>query len=246
MTPRSIRSALPALAAGIALLAPEALLANGSSEPSQVPYAALTPADAFSGLYVGLGGLRADNGDDRVGITLPGGVVANAGLLANAGTAASLVVGYRYSVLQGGEGTPGTYLGLELDLQSGDISDTDSLAGVDSSSNVRNSVSVRAQLGVALRDDILVYGFYGLLRGKVDYAAQGNFGGTPIDIAGSFTGSGETYGIGIDYALTESWTIRGEISENNLGITELTGAGGEFTEATPAWRSVKLAAIYRF
>ena len=234
------------LVAGLSLLVPEALLANGSSEPSQVPYAALTPADAFSGLYVGLGGLRADNGDDRVGITLPGGVAANAGFLGNAGTAASLVVGYRYSVLQGGEGTPGTFVGLELDLQSGDISDTDSLAGVDSSSNVKSSVSVRAQLGVALRDDILVYGFYGLLRGNVDYSAQGSFGGTPIDIADTFTGSGETYGIGLDYALSQNWTIRGEISDNNLGITELTGAGGEFTEATPGWRAVKLAAIYRF
>ena len=247
MTCPSRASIATVAAASLVAFLPSIALANGGAPvPESPPTAPASSAHSFAGPYIGLGLVGAGNGDDRVGITLPGDIVGNAGKLSMQGAMGQLALGYRFPLSNGETTAVPVLIGLELDIQSGRVEDSDSAVGVDSTSRVKRLTTLRAQVGVPVREDLLVYGFYGVVRTKVDYSAQGVFGGTPVDISERYSANGSTYGVGIEYAFSDDWSVRGELGVTDLGVTELTGAGGEFTEATPSWTSLSIAAVYRF
>lgn len=89
--------------------------------------------------------------------------------------------------------------------------------------------TVRGRLGIAPICRLLIYGTGGFAYGSVDYSAQTNFGTTffhgssyPVDF--TETDTGWCAGGGLEYALTNHWTVRAEYLRYDLGDESRTAA----------------------
>ena len=130
-------------------------------------------------------------------------------------------------------------LGAEADFQGSDIEghETDSPIIQNNGTPFPNAGSflaaheriqwlgtVRGRIGFAPICRLLIYGTGGFAYGNVDYSANANFGNGnstyPVDFTDTKTGW--TAGGGLEYALSNHWTVRAEYLHYDLGDASRT------------------------
>lgn len=236
---KSVRSAL--IGATIATLAAMPVSAGGLApatiEP-EVAAPAIVPVPSYStrfaGGYVGGGLGYAFRGDDKVGIIGPAGTVT-AGDMRLKGALAEVHAGYRWQ--------PGVIVwGLELGAEGGNVEADASGFGQNSDTELKYAVTLRSSLGYTLNDDTLLYGFAGVSRAKFDYSISG----VPMNLDQRVSRTGYVVGLGVERALSEKWSLRGEYQYSNYGKERLTDAAGFQTNVTPKYHSVRVGVNYSF
>ncbi|MDM7900793.1 porin family protein, partial [Brucella melitensis] len=127
----------------------------------------------------------------------------------------------------------GLVLGGEADFQgstvksklvdNGDLSDigvAGNLSG-DESFGLETKVqwfgTVRARLGFTPTERLMVYGTGGLAYGKVKTSLSAYDDGESFSAGNSKTKAGWTLGAGVEYAVTNNWTLKSEYLYTDLG-----------------------------
>jgi outer membrane immunogenic protein len=201
--------------------------ASAADLPVKAPYSAVAPF-SWTGFYVGgsAGYLSQNatqtdlNGRLTVGLSNYG-VPGHSGLF-------GVNAGYNYQM-------NAVVVGLEADIafaggnNSNEVSYFNGSCRFGFSSKLSSLSTVRGRLGYAV-DRALIYGTAGWAYGHVkNDVTTTNFGGVAFSESGSR--SGWTAGGGLEYALTNSWTVRAEGLYVDLGTknaTDLAGSGTQF------------------
>jgi outer membrane immunogenic protein len=93
--------------------------------------------------------------------------------------------------------------------------------------------TLRARLGYAPAESVLLYATGGLAYGQVKtgYSYESVVGDDVIDVSGSRskTKLGYTLGSGAEYALSSNWTLKGEYLWTDLGKTKISYADADVT-----------------
>ena len=234
-----------AYSAAFAVLATSAIAADLPSRvAAPAPYMAAVPIFSWTGLYVGVNGGGVFNGgrDNNyattgfpVGINgNPAVIFGNSGVNNNGSLTGGAQIGYNWQMSQ-------FVFGIEADIQGILRSDSNGaaatapvagLAGVapyaiaSNGANIGNYFgTIRGRLGFAY-DRALFYvtgGFaYGDTRGggTINYYNATNPTGVPTasyTSNSSGTRTGYALGAGMEYAVTNNWTVRGEYTYIDLG-----------------------------
>ncbi|MDB5551830.1 MAG: outer membrane protein Omp31 precursor [Rhizobium sp.] len=193
---RKVTLALAALLGTTALAAAADLPSRGYA-PAPV-YAA--PIFTWTGFYIGV---NAGYGGDKNSYSING--LGNIASITSGGFIGGGQIGYNYQFL----GTA-FVLGLEADLQATNIEGKVTILGLGIGSKLDYLGTVRARLGYAFTDRALIYATGGLAYGRVktNIANIISFGGT---------NTGWTAGAGIEYALTQNWSLKTEYLYVDLG-----------------------------
>ena len=187
-------------------------LPSRRAPPVYVPPPAI-PVFTWTGVYVGgqvgyefgsskalasnpvLGGLAAGGAN-------PGGIIGGAH------------IGYNYAI----PGTFGSFgalvVGLEGDVDGSSYKSTYLLGGISDSSKQSIQGSVRGRLGVAV-DRALFYATGGVAMGGLSNAYLNTLNG--LGNSYSHTRVGYTVGAGIEYAITNNWSVRAEYRYTDFG-----------------------------
>jgi len=128
-------------------------------------------------------------------------------------------------------------LGAETDFQGTDIEGHDSLFNFPDTTGAGNGPgaflfahermqwlgTVRGRIGFAPICRLLIYGTGGFAYGNVDYSANTNFdNGITYPVDFTETKTGWTAGGGVEYALTNHWTVKAEYLHYDLGDAHRT------------------------
>lgn len=196
------------------------------------PLMPVAPLFTWTGFYVGVHGGYSFAGDNNVRV---GGTPYIASYQAVGAVPASLKtsndgfvgggqIGYNYQI--------GTMVyGLEADVSFSDAKGAESSVNPFAATNVRQDLrtfgTVRGRLGYTPAERILLYVTGGVAFGDVKYAGGVTTAPTALAavvapgrvFAGSKTDTqmGWTVGGGLEYALTNSWTVKTEYLYYNLG-----------------------------
>jgi len=123
-------------------------------------------------------------------------------------------------------------LGIEADFQGTDIEGHDSTSPIIDITGAPNAPgsflfahermqwfgTARGRIGIAPICRLLIYGTGGFAYGNVDYSANTNFNnGITYPTRFTETETGWTAGGGLEYALTNHWTVRAEYLHYDLG-----------------------------
>jgi outer membrane immunogenic protein len=193
---RKVTLALAALLGTTALAAAADLPSRGYA-PAPV-YAA--PIFTWTGFYIGL---NAGYGGDKNTYSING--FGNVASITSGGFIGGGQIGYNYQFA----GTA-FVLGLEADLQATNIEGKITILGIGLGSKLDYLGTVRGRLGYAFTDRALIYATGGLAYGRVktNVANIISFGGS---------NTGWTAGAGIEYALTQNWSLKTEYLYVDLG-----------------------------
>jgi outer membrane immunogenic protein len=226
---------------------------RGTLKP--LPYAA-TPASNWSGAYVGLhAGYALGYDADATTAATPGFQA----LIAPGIAPGKLKVG-RDGFMGGGQvgynAQFGSFvMGAEADLSLMPKGQDSGFIGqpvlgtqllTSAKSEIRWFGTVRARLGVA-SDRVLVYATGGLAFADLKTSANVTGIQAPGLVwsdAKSATKFGWTLGAGLEYALTPSWTLKGEYLYYDLGKSELLATGNGAVRAIPALNGVDYGASF--
>jgi outer membrane immunogenic protein len=193
---RKVTLALAALLGTTALAAAADLPSRGYA-PAPV-YAA--PMFTWTGFYIGV---NAGYGGDKNTYSING--FGNIASITSGGFIGGGQIGYNYQFL-------GTSIvaGLEADLQATNIEGKVTILGLGLGTKLDYLGTVRARLGYAFLPNALFYVTGGLAYGnvKTNVANIISFGGT---------NTGWTAGAGIEYALTQNWSLKTEYLYVDLG-----------------------------
>lgn len=213
-------------------------LAGGASPERIIPYREPPPmVDRFIGPHAGVSLGFAAPGNDEVGISGPGiDGTEDIGEMGLGGAAFGVQAGYRWDL-------DTLLLGVEVSARAGDISaDFETDAG-EGSNSLGNNIAVRGEVGWEARSDTLLYGFAGATLGTFDFEVSRDAGG---EIEESFSRTGYLGGLGIERALNDKWSLRGEYQYSHFGSEELEGAGGYSASVTPDFHMLSLGLNYSF
>ena len=227
--------------AGVLALAGSAFAADLPSRAPPPVY--LPPALIFTwtGVYVG-GQIGYGWGTDGGNVSVPfaGGIAGGGYGGSPSGVIGGAHAGYNYQIQQ-------WVLGLEGDVNGTSLSDTvvspGGLAGL--SSNTRTDIqgSIRGRLGVAW-DRALIYATGG--------AAFGGFNTSyayPVGGSSSFSNTriGWTVGGGIEYAITNNWSVQVEYRYTDFGrFTDMPGGLGMVDQHHFTQNQVQAGFSYKF
>lgn len=231
-------SALVALATAVSTATVEAA-DLGPPRSAPAPEAYMEPVRGYSwrGFYVGLNGGYAWGSGDPIIVTQ--GVTTGAlDAIDPSGFFGGGQIGYNAQF--------GNFvLGLEADLQGGDISGSTSgnagaLGPFAASSEVNWLSTVRARAGFAA-DRMLIYATGGVAWADMDFSLS--------DGATTFTGNdtltGYAVGAGIEWALASNWTARAEYLYVDLEDAKFSG-GGTAASFDNAFHTMRVGLNYRF
>ena len=128
-------------------------------------------------------------------------------------------------------------LGAETDFQGTDIEGQDTRSPIINITGAPNAPgsflfaherlqwlgTARGRIGIAPICRLLIYGTGGFAYGNVDYSANTNFNnGTTYPVDFTETKTGWTAGGGIEYAISNHWTVRAEYLHYDLGDARRT------------------------
>ncbi len=140
--------------------------------------------------------------------------------------------------------------GVEADLQWSNIgtllSATAAGLSVTASSTLDYYGTVRARAGVVIVERALLYATGGYAYGRSTSAVTADLGGGPITLATTNNRSGWTAGVGIEYALTPSISLKTEYLHLNLGTRTLASGGGAFLNETVKTNILRTGLNFRF
>ncbi len=217
----------PALAGGLTQTTPETPIVE-----------VVTSAPVgFAGAYAGLSLGWAFPGDDQVGVSGPGiSGTDDIGELDLGGTSFGVQLGYRWDLAP-------VLLGVEVAATGGNISaDFDNSEG-EGENSLDYALSLRGSAGTEIARETLFYGFAGASYGKFDYSVTRDAGG---EFDENFNRTGYLGGVGLERAISDRWSLRGEYQYTNYGSEKLTDSDGYDTKATPDYHSVNIGLNYRF
>ena len=120
-------------------------------------------------------------------------------------------------------------IGIEADIQKSWMDDSIHVSpygfddSLDASVDIDWFGTVRARAGIAW-DRVLVYGTGGLAFGSIDYNARIEYD-APLTakLSSDDVEWGWVLGAGVEYALTDNWTVKGEYQYINLGDVTASG-----------------------
>ncbi|MCA3565354.1 MAG: porin family protein [Methylocystis sp.] len=188
------------------------------------------PVFTWTGFYVGLNAGYTWSNDNNLTVAasanpIVGNNILNSGAiprsvgLSRDGFLGGAQIGYNYQFA----GT-GVVLGVETDIQFADARSSTNVANplVGSSLNAKAQTNyfgtVRARLGYAVMPQMLLYITGGLAYGEANTTFTGQVAtGQTYQFSTSTVRTGWTIGGGIEYALNNNWTVRGEYLFYDLG-----------------------------
>jgi outer membrane immunogenic protein len=154
--------------------------------------------------------------------------------------------------------------GIVADVQAADINDdftrrltlkNGTHLTTDAESQVDWWGTVRGRLGWAF-NNVLIYGTGGLAWGSINYDVftKNTDNGVNAHMSDDYTEWGWTAGGGIDWGITENWTVGGQVLYVNLGEKQITGRTNRFadtnevlrTDATPDFWVARFLVNFRF
>jgi len=253
-----IKTVLLGGAAAVALAAPT--LAADLPYPVKAPAVAYVPAFSWTGLYLGgnVGYGWGDGSapwDNYLAWHYAGwdSIAANGGSDPT-GWFGGGQIGYNFQL------SNNVVLGAEADFQFGSLTDrlnyTAADIGLDDQdfgsidTKIESFGTVRARLGYAM-DRFLPYVTGGLAWGNVKVSEQwSSYTGGVYDPFWSGSASktetlwGWTVGGGLEYAVTDNWTVKGEYLYADLGDINWDSAAGTNIDVT--LQTVKLGVNYKF
>lgn len=231
---RNLSASALALALMFSTTAFAADLPSRRAAPVYTPVVA-PPMFTWTGLYVG-GQVGYDFGRAHSFAYAPGiGGLAAGGASAN-GVIGGAHVGYNYALPSvpgfGNLGGIHFVAGIEGDVDGSSASSSYGLGGLNVSANQNIQGSVRGRLGVAV-DRALFYATGGAAFGGLSDTYVNTFNG----LTDSFhhTRVGYTVGGGVEYAVTNNWSIRAEYRHTDFGrVTDVlaNSTGGGVTART--------------
>ena len=244
--PRSRGAARMAVLVASALaLGASGALAGAKHRPLETPRVALpeqpAPAPArydWSGPYGGVQLGYAFRGDDEVGLrgdNIQGNRII--GDLELSGPMVGIHAGHNWH-----RHDDNIVFGIEGGIGWANINDNTASNGNSASSEIDVTATLRGRLGYAM-DRNLLYVSGGLAAGRIDYQAESAEGGTISDRS---TRVGYTLGLGVETAIDNSWTLRGEYNYSNYRGNTLTGTNNLETRATPDHHWVTVGVNRRF
>lgn len=195
-----LTSALVCLAGGAALAAD---LPNTKAPPAFAPPPP-PPVFTWTGVYIG-GQVGYEWGTSNANLFTPGGAFVSGVSNTESGVVGGAHIGYNYQISQ-------LVFGLEGDVNGSSYNGSGFGGGLATSTREPIDGSVRGRLGFAW-DRVLFYGTGGVAFGDFqdNYAGPGGFD--------SFrhTRVGWTAGGGVEYAVTDNWSIRAEYRYTDFG-----------------------------
>lgn len=201
--------------AALAALSTASLAADLPSRKGPPVAPIYVPVFTWTGFYVGLQGGYAW-GDSKGTIGNAVGVPVLGYSYDTKGGVFGGHVGYNYQF------SPNFVAGVEGDLEWSGLKDslTSVPLGLTHSTKVEWQGSVRARLGVAF-DRALIYATGGVAFADVKHSVATFPGGVSL-LSGSDTRAGWTLGAGLEYALTNNVTVRGEYRYTDYGSNTAT------------------------
>lgn len=178
----------------------------------------------WTGLYAGLNAGYAFSGDDRFG---EAGV--NVGDLNVHGLFGGAQLGYNQQINN-------IVIGVETDIQGGDIHDSFSNTAGSGKDKIDWFGTLRGRAGFAA-DRALVYATGGLAYGGGKYTDAV----IVPSVSKTYSRLGWTVGGGVEYAVSDSISVKAEYLYANFGRFNVGG-----TKATPDFHSVRLGVNFRF
>ncbi|PYE89045.1 outer membrane protein [Phyllobacterium leguminum] len=239
----------------IALLASTALFFATSAMAADAIVSEPTPpaaaADTFSwtGGYIGLNaGYAGGEFKHPFSLSIEDETFSDSVDFDADGFVGGVQAGYNYQL------SNGIVLGAEADFQGstvkGDISgDLDGLTAK-GETEVEWFGTVRARLGYAATERLLVYGTGGLAYGKVKSSYSVTDGVDTVGESSSKTKAGWTVGAGAEYAIDNHWTVKGEYLYTDLGkrdLIDVSAGGSSFNlENDVQFHTVRVGLNYKF
>ena len=187
-------------------------LPSRRAPPVYVPPPAI-PVFTWTGLYVG-GQIGYEFGSSNAYASNPvfGGLASTSG--SPKGIIGGAHVGYNYGLPGFGySGTTGV-IGIEGDVDGANYKSTYALGGFSNSTSQPIQGSVRGRLGIAV-DRALFYGTGGVAFGDLKNTYLNPFNG--LSDSSSHTRVGYTVGAGVEYAITNNWSLRAEYRYTDFG-----------------------------
>ncbi len=190
--------------AAVAALASGAQAADLGSRRVEVPSAIMAPAFSWTGFYVGA---HVGYGSAQARYTDPSATLGNATLTVP-GVFGGIQTGYNWQMNN-------FVFGVEADISGTGLNKTLAFAAPFAGDTYRASVpyfgSLRARAGFAA-DRALFYvtGGLGVAQFSERYFDQSANAGAGATFRSSTTRVGYTVGAGIEYAVTNNWTVKGE------------------------------------
>jgi outer membrane immunogenic protein len=191
----------------------------------------IAPAFTWTGCYLGIhggGGATRSNFTDSASIFLQGPSDSGSNSWGNGGLAGGQIgCNYQTGVLVLGIEGEGYWSGMkssqELSINTGE-----GILGFRAEARNKYDYTVAGRIGVAY-ERAFIYGKAGWAWGRFDFSAADTFNGVAENsIFGSNTLNGPLFGVGVEYALTNNWTVKGEYNYINYGLspTSFTACSG--------------------
>ena len=214
-------------------------IAVGADLPVKAPVAPVIVPYSWTGFYVG-GHLGYGFDKSSTGITgnTPAiNVLTSLGTIPNSlaidpdGWLAGVQLGYNYQIQR-------FVVGIEADLSLTDIDGNASVTNpgpvlpfarytTSAEQRMKWFGTVRGRLGFTPLNNLMIFATGGLAFGRIEYAGNINRSAILVNfnIPGSDTATktGWTVGGGVEYALTNRWSVKGEYLYYDLGNETLTG-----------------------
>ncbi len=232
--------------------------AGGYVVPTDVENVVLSDRDddddddgRWQGMYAGSSVGYAFGGDDRYGISdQPGDDFSHdIDKFELGGANFGLRIGYRW---QRGKFVFGPELGIEggniNDDVSGLVYDANTGTG-DHESKLKHAIALRMKTGYTVRDDVLVYGIAGVIRGKFNYNGSDVYTGANAgsdSYSVNYNRTGYVVGLGVEKMINDRFSVTGEWEYANYGKEHLMIFDDVSTEATPDYHNVKLGVNFKF
>ena len=205
--------------------------ASAADLPMKAPYRSMDPVTfTWTGFYVGGSGGIISQGavqTDVDGFDYLAGAPGDTRGVTGTGGLFGVNVGYNYQM--------GTWvLGLEADISASSLDNTMNQSitpfGFAScrwgfQSKLSSLGTVRGRIGYAF-NRALIYATGGLAYGHVQNNASSDSGEPGQYFSSTKTKTGWTAGGGVEYAVTNNWTVRSEILYVDLGTTTVTNNSG--------------------
>lgn len=205
--------------------------------PEAIAETVAVPSFSWTGAYVGVnagygfaggGALRAGPGTANAVAAFASGSSPSRFSLDPNGFLGGLQVGYNYQF----DNSP-FVIGVEADIQYSDIDDritrrTSVVGFADNISRASTDMdwfgTVRARVGFTPVDRALVYVTGGLAYGDVDVRYSTAYPALGQLLRGKSSGTevGWTVGGGLEYAVTDNWTVKGEYLYYDLGTVKFS------------------------
>ena len=192
----------------------------------------IAPAFSWTGCYIGVhaggGATRSDFTDSFIGE----GISSNGGSASwgNGGLAGGQIgCNYQTGVLVFGIEGEGYWSGMKATKEtSASFFSGEGTATFITRAEARNKwdATVAGRIGASY-ERAFIYGKLGWAWGQYDFNASQtvDFGGGDVSsasVSGSKTLNGPLFGVGVEYALTNNWTVKGEYNYINYGLAPVS------------------------